>query len=237
MRCLFAPFIISVFTSLGCGGQSPAKPAAPKNSAETQQQMHINLRVLDAVYVSILQGELEDAKQTAASLTSLLRNESYPPSWRPHLQSMRKQLWGLNGANDLGDAALRFAKTGKVCGECHQQLGIQSQTFGDVPEPFTNKSLGTHMDKQRWVSETMWSSIVGPSELGWKWAVEGITSSGLSEEEMTEFTPAMRALEQSLNAQLNHAKNAETVDDRVEIFAGLFATCASCHRMRKDSVD
>jgi len=217
-----------------CGGNADSRPpAAPTAAVATR--MHENFEIIDKMRMAVVRGELEEAKTRATELADGLLDNSYPPEWAPHLESVREAVAGTRRAVDLTTAAAGAARAGHACGKCHAALGAEGlegprQHLQPSPLP-----LADFMNRHSWAAERLWEGLIGPSDAAWRLGAKTLAET--TPLDTADLTPEMQALAYSLRDFTEQFSKVTSADERTTLYGQFLSTCAVCHRAYLDRTE
>ena len=176
-------------------------------------------------------GELDDFRRTAEDLAELEPANDLPAEIVLQLGPMRWEAREAALAETIEEASMGAAKIAETCGDCHTANGIplgDRFTLGGPPPP---GSPARHMAGLNWASRLLWDGLVGPSDRTWFTGAEGIKELGALPEGLpTGHDPnAVATMGARLRQLGDRAALARSAEERVDVLADIWATCASCH--------
>jgi cytochrome c553 len=197
--------------------------------------MHRHFDDVTAIQQALISGDLllaqSLAKQTRAGFAG-----PAPEKWGPFIERTVASAEMMEAAKDLDMAARVAATMAGTCGDCHSNLGIHATGVHVEPAPTAegNNSFSSYMRRHRWAADRMWDGLIGPSDAAWNAGVQVLISTPLKAEDVSNqmvVTPEIEALLKQVEESSTTAQVAQTPEQWRELYGGLLAGCASCHRL------
>lgn len=213
----------------GCHSKDEAKPPTHvgEEPSELSKEMPMEEHFLQisALRDAVVAGDLAATKEPAKWLTEELVADDLPVKWRSFVPAVREAAQAVYDAEDLEAAAYGAAEAAKVCGQCHQSIGIQLQPSSD-PDPLQDGTQFAHMDRHAWGVNRMWDGLVAPSDEEWARGVQAFAEAPLHQEGASE---PLVELANRVHGIAAAAASQTDPAERAGHFAALIATCADCH--------
>lgn len=226
-------FVLVPTLALGgaCGGtKRPPRaygggPSAADAPWKLKERMAEHFVATGVMRDALVRADLEAFSDAAAVITS----ESEHGDWG-RSDAVREAASRARGVTSLYEAARVLAEIGVACSECHRSRGGVAIV---VPGPATDAK--SQLTRHSWGAERLWEGLMSPSDDAWKrgggvltdapFATDGLAGKP-ADVQAQAFALAERA--HALGAQ---AQNATTLEARTKVFAEVYTTCSSCHRL------
>ncbi len=201
-------------------------------AAATAEQMTGHFDDALAVRDALIEGDLEAARRRARSLTawrlSDLRAEAagYVTEFRAAAQAVRD-------ARDRGTLARAVGRLAASCGACHRGSNVRVELEPATPPP-GEPGAAAHMRRHLWAADRFWEGLIVPSDDAWARGAEALATAALRPETLTPDLPVyprVEALAQRVHALAEEGSRTADTGARIDIYAGMLATCARCHRL------
>jgi hypothetical protein len=178
---------------------------------------------------AVVRGELEHARQAAASLAGSDWTPNLRSDWRPYMRAMQDAARRVADAVDGPRAAQAIGRIGEACASCHVAVGGPKLAVEDVPDAGSRAEF--EPSRHVWAIDRMWEGLIGPSEEAWRRGAAVLVSA--------PFEPAMRIATREVPPEVTtiagkvhelgrRAQNVD-VDRRGWVLGDVLATCATCH--------
>lgn len=209
-----------------CAGRPQPYMGSPSRG---QMVRHFDLAVEAGGHA--MNGDVEAFRETAEALADLEPAEDLAPELIRQLGPLRWEAREGANAADAGEAALAAARIARTCGRCHEANGVPLGERFTVGGPPPSGSPARHMAGLAWAARLLWNGLVGPSDRTWIAGAEGLTELGLLPEGLpTDLPPGdVRAAGLRLRQLAERATHTREADERVEVLAETWTTCAGCH--------
>ena len=208
--------------------------APPPTRLKKHMQRHFE--AIRHIERAIAHGDLPRAKQHALWLANHAAHHDLETN-DDQLQRVRVIAKQIAELNALDTAPALAAKLGAACGACHMALS-KITTFPWVPLPEDSQALRDRMRRHLWGIDRLWEGLVGPSGTLWVEGANVLAAEPLPIDAITR-DPVKRAQVAKLIAQLHQlGKKAQKATDeltRTNVYAALLGTCASCHKLARNS--
>jgi cytochrome c553 len=199
----------------------------PKQQDDLHGHMGDHFSRAAEVRRSIIDGDVEGARDPARWLADHEQHQNLPREWAAHLTAMQQAARGVAEAKAISDAAHATAMIGQACGWCHETLGVARETVGVEP-PGDRHETAAHMLRHQWAAERMWDGLVLPSRDAWIQGIEILMEPALFDGDRAE--EELKSLAQTVHSIGEKGRDALGTQERAVIYAEFLATCAECHR-------
>jgi cytochrome c553 len=203
---------------VGCAGQMGKTPM--RQHFDAAQDAH------DAV----VSADLDGVRRAGAILAS---RDPDPMPGAPDLLLARMMERARELASDtvLEDAAQSMAQIGRICGDCHREMG-SGPPVSEAGAPSEDRSdLGRHMERHSWAATRLWQGLIGPSDPVWMAGASVLDDAPMLPERMADRTWRIAAeLEVRVHAMGERASQLKDVDERALLYGDLLMTCGACHQ-------
>lgn len=216
---LFAAALLAV--ACKSGRESPA----------VNVRMQAHQALADATRDAVVRGDLEQAKNEAASLALLSIEGPVAEVWLRRLDAMSKAALRIVGAADSNEAAQALGPLAGTCANCHLKLGRPWPAVG--AQPGQASGVRPFMVRHGWAIAQMWDGLAIPSDDAWKAGAHALAEEPILPEALTPGkTPVPRVgeLEQTVHEIGRKAERTEGSADCAKLFGDAMATCAECHQ-------
>ncbi len=215
-----------------CSEQAePRKLDRARAAIVTQKPQHFDQAL--AIRDALIEGALEAVRQPARSLAREAVPAGLPEGAAPYVAELRAAAQAVVEARDRGTAARAISGLALACGNCHQGLSAGIELSVSAPPP-PEPAPAPHMRRHLWAADRMWEGLVVPSHDAWARGVEVLADAPLHPEALSPAVPnypRIEALAHRVHSLAEAGETAEDMTDRADIYAGLLATCARCHRL------
>ncbi|MDQ3036948.1 MAG: hypothetical protein M3Y87_31435 [Myxococcota bacterium] len=237
--------VVSLVLLVACGTDRPLGPnershdqppelvalgedVTPLPVTARRAHMHARFETVDLARSALMRGDLSAVRSVASTIAFRIPVD-LPRAARLHGDRVPRRALALSAAEDLPTAASAFAALVGTCGACHAETGA-SWSWEQPPLP-EGDDLGARMQRHAWAHERMWEALLVASPERFDraadiLAVDPISGDAPPDEEHPE---GIRAIEERLRDAARDARDARTMDDRIEIYGRIIATCAGCH--------
>lgn len=194
-----------------------------------QMITHFDLAVdarSDAIF-----GRLDDFRRVTDDLAELEPANDLPAEIVLQLGPMRWEAREAARANTIEEAAMGAARIAETCGDCHTDNGIPLGERFTIGGPPPAGSPARHMAGLNWASRLLWDGLIGPSDRTWYTGAEGLKELGALPEGLpADYDPnAVASMGARLRQLGDRAALARSPEERVDVLADVWATCAGCH--------
>ncbi len=227
-RPVFAA-IVALFALSSRTCAERAEPRADRATA-TGEQMASHFDEALAIRDALIEGDLETARRRARSLTewraSDLRAES-----AGYVTEFRAAAQAVQDARDRGTLARAVGRLAASCGDCHRGSNVSVELEPAIPPP-AEPGATAHMRRHLWAADRLWEGLIVPSDDAWASGIEALTTAALRPETLSPdlpLYPRVEALEHRVHALAEEGSRTADTGARIDIYAGLLATCARCH--------
>ena len=216
----------ALFTMWTCASRPDPYMGSPSRG---QMITHFDL-ALEARGLA-LNGDVAAFRRASQDLADLEPAHDLSPELILQLGPMRWEAREGAKAESAEEAALAAAKIAQTCGDCHVANDIplgDRFTIGGPPPP---GSAARHMAGLAWASRLLWDGLIGPSDRTWTAGAEGLAELGVLPEGLPADLPAgdVRVAGVRLQQLAERAALTREPEDRVELLAEIWTTCARCH--------
>lgn len=211
-----------------------AERAEPRGQREiagaTTAQMADHFDGALAIRDALIEGDLEAARRGARAL--LKRRPAGLPAQPPrYLAEFRAAAQAVMDAPDRGMAARAVGRLAASCGACHRGSSVRVKLAAPTPPP-TDPGAAGHMRRHLWAADRLWEGLVAPSDEAWARGSTALADAALRPEALSPdlpLYPRVEALALRVHALADEGVTAADTGHRIDIYAGLLATCARCH--------
>lgn len=210
----------------------------------TGADMRSHFQRASVLHAAVISGDgltLQDAV-AAFSGRPPLDTQATPPSWKPHLEALRKaESRATDASNELdleldedlsrpvGELASAMGDIAVACGSCHRAHGITPTVSTATP---VTADTSAHMVSHQVAADLMWQSLLRHDETEWNRAAGLLSKVSMCPESSRDY-PALPEGAAKDAAQLHELARsglkASTMAQRGQVYGKLLATCASCH--------
>jgi cytochrome c553 len=178
---------------------------------------------------AVERGDLDATKRAAADLVTLATKHEKPVPGSA-LEAMVEAAQRVAGAQDMHDAAHRFAFLAERCGECHARIG--GPVSGPSMPPPPAVGIVPRMHRHQWGAARLWEGLVAPSDEAWTSGARVLTDAPLGDDTLPGRTavPGIAVLSASVHDLGVEATKATRASRRIAIYGELLDTCAACHQ-------
>ncbi len=217
---------VAVATVAACSARPEPYMGSPSRG---QMITHFDLAVDARGYA--LNGDVDAFRETAEDLAELEPAQDLPPEIILQLGPLRYEAREGANARSVQAAAVASARIAQTCGDCHEANNVplgDRFTIGGPPPP---GSAARHMAGLAWTSRLLWDGLIGPSDRTWTAGAQGLVELGVLPEGLpTDLPPGeARVAGVRLRQLAERALLTYEPDERVEILAEIWTTCAGCH--------
>lgn len=200
----------------------------PAHDSETVVQMHAWLQSAETARTHLTRGDLDAAKQAAASMAASPSPAKIPEGWRPFAVDLLAEASAMAAAESVDAAGGHLGNMGLACGTCHTEAGVLEQVATVVlPPEMYNEDM--RMENHQWASDWMWFGLVTANEDAYRLGASTFSSTSLPPPEQSVSGTGLMPLLDDLRAVAGHAALSETDGDRAANYGKLLASCAACH--------
>jgi mono/diheme cytochrome c family protein len=245
-RVLFGMLALAIAALVpACAGQAPAdKPAestaasatpvaAPARTPGVSAHMDDHFAKVTEVHDALIRGDLEAAKEPAKWIAEHQQVAGLPASAGPSLDEMKKGARQVVESADVAAAAHGAAAMAVACGSCHAASNVKPKFPPPAPQAVTSEAR-THMLEHQHAIDLLYQGLVGPSVQAWADGAKALKAAPLAGEKLPkdpQLTRERLAAEAAVHALADKAAVAADAQARVQIYAQLAASCASCHAL------
>ncbi len=234
MRRHARPVLVAIVAFLALGAGTCAERAEPRNQREiagaTTAQMVDHFDEALAIRDALIEGDLEAARRRARALVER-RPADLPAQADRYAADFRVAAQAVIEAPDRGTAGRAVGRLAASCGACHQGLSVGVDLAPPAPPP-TDPSTAGHMLRHLWAADRLWEGLVVPSDEAWARGAAALADAALRPETLSPdlpLYPKIEALALRVHSLGDEGKTAVDTGYRIDIYAGLLATCARCH--------
>ncbi len=234
MRTHTRPATVAIVALLALRAGNCAERAEPRNEREiagaTAAQMANHFDEALAIRDALIEGDLEAARHRARSLVER-RPTDLPGQAARYVAEFRAAAQAVVEAPDRGTAARAVGRLGASCGACHRGSNVQVELEPPAPPPTDPGAIG-HMLRHLWAADRLWEGLVVPSDEAWAQGAAALADAALRPEALSPdvpLYPRIEALALRVHSLAGEGKTAVDTGLRIDIYAGLLATCARCH--------
>jgi hypothetical protein len=221
------PFVLAAVTVSAPQSRQPADA----DTRELEAHMAFHVAQADTIRRAVVRGDMEAVHAPARELAEHSIAPEFDVETERLIRAMREAAAAAAEAPDLPLAALAAARLAAACGACHRAVTVRSS----LPSRARASEIGGvvgHMLSHQAAVDQLHAGLVEPSDALWQRGARALQTAPL---ENSKF-PRDRALDRGALASetrvhqlAERAERATSVDDRVEVYAQLLVTCASCH--------
>jgi|GEM_PF-1161349 len=213
----------------------PIAAAAPPPGAESIDSfMFEHFAISTWVRDSIADGDLEVIRAPLMELVNYRYNTVAPGGWMKGIAQLQAAARLTAQAQTLAAAATGIATMGRLCGQCHSELGgprMPRQT-PDTSTPSSDRLSG-RMRRHTWAMARLWEGLIAPSDDSWRAGADALAHAPMAAPETAQGLPQAVVNILGLVRQLGvKASRAEADEPRAAVFAELLFTCSQCHRQQ-----
>lgn len=245
--------VIAAVSLLGCRGRDEtagAPPAAtagasPRRSGDatgpvarvakaTTVHMPSHFADVMALHGALLRGDLEQGHAAAAAL--LAERESLVlAEWAPHLYEMESAARAVTQARDVATASAAAAELAGSCGACHRALGAALDDGRALTAPPSDGDTESVMRRHAWAFDRLWEGLVLPSDRAWAAGAAAFVALPECPQPPTEERDdgAVRRAREALQTLEQRAREAQTPEQRVQVYGAMLPTCSGCHAQQQ----
>lgn len=208
-----------------------AEPQGDRETAEASgEQMTHHFDEAVAIRDALIEGDLGTARRRARSLTewkaSDLRAEA-----AGYVTEFRAAAQAIVNAPDRGTLARAVGRLAASCGDCHRGANVRVELERAAPPPM-EPGAAAHMRRHLWAADRLWEGLIVPSDDAWARGAEALATAALRPETLSPDLPVyprVEALAQRVHALAEEGSRTADTGARVDVYAGVLATCARCH--------
>ncbi len=222
------------------GGSEPHPSAAsqplpsppPVGSEDITEFMAEHFAVATWARDAVINGNLDALRRPLRALASYPYASVAPGGWLSAIAKLQQAARLTADAKTLDLAATGVATMGRICGECHREHGQGPVFVGSSPRSgaATSDTFGARMARHMWAADRMWEGLTGPSDQSWR---DGAKALAQAPEAPPRTDPPLppRFSEALLQVRAlgQRAGEAESLEDRANVYAVFLASCAGCH--------
>jgi cytochrome c553 len=195
--------------------------------------MAINFRLASDIRDSVIQGNLDGAREVARQLAFEDPGDSLPARWAADLDKMHAAAQNAAVAVDLPSAAKAVAELGATCGDCHSRLhsNMDERAMENGLPNRGVEDLRARMHRHQEAAQRLWAGLTIPSDAAWRGGARALTEAPVAPPQQ-DGAPIDRALNQSMQdvvALGRRALESETTQERIAAYSALLTACAGCH--------
>jgi mono/diheme cytochrome c family protein len=217
---------------------SAARPAAASSRAPAAGTDDISAFMAEHFAVatwardSVINGNLDALRRPVRALAEYRYTTVAPGGWLPQIAKLQEAARLTADARTLDLAATGVATMARICGDCHREHGGGPTFVGSHREAErpSSDSLGNRMYRHMWAADRMWEGLTGPSDESWH---DGAAALAQAPEKPPRADPPLppkfAAALQQVRELGQRAGEAETMEERANVYALFLATCAGCH--------
>ncbi len=240
MNARVTALVVSIAAATACGRGGPPPSAvgggpATKSSApwDVREQMKEHFVAASGMRDALIRGDV-DAFTSAAAV---IATESERGATWGRSDAVRDAASRARMAETIPAAARALSDLAVACGDCHRARG---KPKGAVPAPPPAFAGGNPvMARHRWAVERMWEGLSSPSDEAWKKGSDAFADAPLVGDAFAGRDPTVQASAFALSARAHalgvRARTATATGDRANIFGEMFATCADCHSLARNT--
>jgi hypothetical protein len=216
-------------------GSSPFAQTAslPPNPTRIAEMRH-HFVDITLVQEAVIRGDLASVRAPAMRLTQLAAPPDVPPASAPFITAIRVAARRATEAKTLRAAALAATTMLEQCGSCHQAVTVRP-----VPSTTSRPDVGGlvgHMLEHQRAADQLLQGIVIPSAMSWGQGAQALRVAALKPGEFppdSRFQSDFHKAEVEVHDIANRATADDSMGQRVDTYARLLTTCASCHSLHR----
>ncbi|MFO0636429.1 MAG: hypothetical protein U0168_26665 [Nannocystaceae bacterium] len=187
-----------------------------------------------ALHGALLRGDLEQGRTAAAAL--LAERESVVlAEWAPHLYAMEAAAREVTQSRDVAGASMAAAELAGSCGACHRALGAALDDARALTPPPSDGDTETVMRRHAWAFDRLWEGLVLPSDRAWTAGAAAFVALPECPQPPTEERDDgdIRRARETLQTLEQRAREAQTPEQRVQVYGAMLPTCSGCHAQQQ----
>ncbi len=184
----------------------------------------------EVMHRALIAGDFERVRAEARWIVERPEAEGLPGSWKPFLKRMKTAGTAVAQATTTRSMAHGVGSLGVVCGDCHTSLKVNAVLTSDPPA--ISSEPRQHMLRHQWGTDQLWNGLVAADDKVWFSGAEVFQDVSLDTIDATEgqrSDPHLLDLEDKVHRLGQEALRTYDSPARVELFAKLVSTCATCH--------
>ncbi|MEO8482477.1 MAG: hypothetical protein ABI634_09730 [Acidobacteriota bacterium] len=230
---VFAGALAIAALASGAGALAQTTASVPANPARIVEMRH-HFVDISLVQESVIRGDLASVRAPARRLMQLATPVDMPPASAPFITTIRVAARRAAEAQTLRASALAATTMLEQCGGCHQAVTVRP-----VPTSASRPDVGGlvgHMLEHQRAADQLLQGIVIPSATAWSQGVQALRIAPLKASEFppdSRFRSDFHKAETEVHDIANDARADDAMAQRVDTYARLLTTCASCHSLHR----
>lgn len=230
---VFAGALAVAALTSGSATLAQTTASLPPNATRIAEMRHHFVDVT-LVQEAVIRGDLASVRAPAVRLVELAAPPDVPPASAPFITAIRVAARRATEAKTLRAAALAVTTMLEQCGGCHQAVTVRP-----VPSTASRPDVGGlvgHMLEHQRAANQLLQGIVIPSATLWGQGAEALRTAPLKAAEFppdSRFQSDFHKAEVEVHDIANRASADDAMGQRVDTYARLLTTCASCHSLHR----
>ncbi len=227
-------FLVAIVALFALRAETCAERAEPRGegaaAGATAEQMADHFDEGLAIRDALIEGDLDAARRRARSLVER-KPEALPAQAAGYVAEFRAAAQAVWEAPDRGTLARAVGRLAASCGACHRGSNVHVEFEPPAPPP-ADPGVAGHMWRHLWAADRLWEGLVGPSDEAWTRGTAALADAALRPEVLSPDIPVyprIEALAHRVHALAEEGSTAGDTRARIDVYAGLLATCARCH--------
>ncbi len=223
-------FLVAIVAVFAFRAGTCAERGETSSAGATAEQMVKHFDEALAIRDALIEGDLEAARRRARSLGER-KPEALPAQAAGYVAEFRAAAQAVWEAPDRGTLARAVGRLAASCGDCHRGSNVRVELEPPAPPP-TDPGVTGHMWRHLWAADRLWEGLVVPSDEAWTRGTAALADAALRPEALSPDLPVyprIEALAQRVHVLAEEGSKAVDRRARIDIYAGLLATCARCH--------